>query len=210
VICSATDSAGNTGTGGFTVTVRDGSPGGFGKLAPADEASGLPLSLILSWGESGGATSYEYCVDTSNDSACDYAWIPVGDATSAGLGPLDFDTTFYWQVRAINGSGTTQADAGAWWQFRTGGPTLLEMSFRSLGTYDGWVLEQDETSGKGGTFNATATTGRLGDDGLDRQYRSILDFDTSTLPDDAVVVGVTIRVKRQGIDGTNRSPLMGC
>jgi streptogramin lyase len=80
---------------------------------------------------------------------------------------------------------------------------VLEMSFRSVGANDGWVLEQDEDSGKGGTFDATATTGRLGDDAADRQYRSILDFDTSTLPDNAVITGVTLRIKRQNITGTN-------
>ena len=65
------------------------------------------------------------------------------------------------------------------------------------------MLEQDEDSGKGGTFDATATTGRLGDDAADRQYRSILHFDTATLPDDAVITGVTLRIKRRSITGTN-------
>jgi streptogramin lyase len=78
-----------------------------------------------------------------------------------------------------------------------------QMGFRSEGSGDGWLLEQDEDSGKGGTFDATATTGRLGDDAADRQYRSILDFDTSLLPDDAVVVGVTLKIKKQAIVGTN-------
>ncbi len=31
------------------------------------------------------------------------------------------------------------------------------MTFRSAGAYDGWVLEQDETSGKGGTFDTAST-----------------------------------------------------
>jgi len=43
----------------------------------------------------------------------------------------------------------------------------------------------------------------VGDDATDRQYRSILHFDTSALPDNAVVVGVTIRIRRQAVAGTN-------
>ena len=77
------------------------------------------------------------------------------------------------------------------------------MTFRSVGGYDGWVLEQDETSGKGGTFDAAATTARLGDDASDRQYRAILDFDTSLLPDNAVITEVTVRIKKQALVGTN-------
>jgi hypothetical protein len=77
------------------------------------------------------------------------------------------------------------------------------MSFRSVSTFDGWVLEQDEMSGKGGTVDSASVTGRVGDDDADRQYRAILDFDTSWLPDNAVVTGVTVRIRRQSIVGTS-------
>lgn len=83
-----------------------------------------------------------------------------------------------------------------------GSPVLVEDSFRSVAQNDGWVLEQDETSGKGGTLDAAATTARVGDDASDRQYRAILHFDTAGLPDDAVITGVTLRIKRQSITGT--------
>ena len=43
---------------------------GFGKVAPADEAVGQPLNPTLSWGASSGATSYEYCYDTTDDDTC--------------------------------------------------------------------------------------------------------------------------------------------
>ena len=59
------------------------------------------------------------------------------------------------------------------------------------------------TSGKGGTLDAAAATARLGDDDGDRQYRAILDFNTAGLPDDAVVVGVTLRIRRESLIGTN-------
>ena len=80
---------------------------------------------------------------------------------------------------------------------------FMEASFRSTGAYDGWVRERGEDSGLGGKVDATMSTGRLGDDAYDRQYRTVLDFDTSSLPDDAVVVGVTLKIRRSGAVGTN-------
>ncbi|KAA0252280.1 MAG: hypothetical protein EDM79_21515, partial [Chloroflexi bacterium] len=47
-------------------------------------------------------------------------------------------------------------------------------TFHSSGTQDGWVLESSETSGMGGTMNASAATFDLGDDASNRQYRVIL------------------------------------
>ncbi|GER78438.1 MAG: choice-of-anchor Q domain-containing protein [Anaerolineales bacterium] len=74
-------------------------------------------------------------------------------------------------------------------------------TFRSAGAQDGWVLESSETSNKGGTFNSAATAFRLGDDAARKQYRAILSFNTSSLPDNAVITKVTLKVKRQGVTG---------
>jgi CSLREA domain-containing protein len=87
----------------------------------------------------------------------------------------------------------------------TGGETYTiqkNQTFYSSGLQDGWVLESTEFSNKGGTIDSTATTLRLGDDNLKRQYRSILSFSTgASLPDTAVITKVTLKVKRQGIIG---------
>jgi photosystem II stability/assembly factor-like uncharacterized protein len=75
-------------------------------------------------------------------------------------------------------------------------------TFTSLAAEDGWILESGHTSNKGGTLNATATTLRLGDDRAKKQYRAILSFNTGAgLPDTAVITGVTLRLKRQGVSG---------
>lgn len=76
-------------------------------------------------------------------------------------------------------------------------------TYKSSGSYDGWVLESSETSGTGGTMNATATTISVGDDVSNKQYRSILSFDTSTIPDTAVITSVTLKFKYAGEKGTN-------
>jgi hypothetical protein len=67
---------------------------------------------------------------------------------------------------------------------------------------DGWVLESSENSGKGGSTNSTAKTLRLGDDAAKKQYRSILSFNTgASLPDNAVITKVTLKVRRLGVTG---------
>jgi hypothetical protein len=75
-------------------------------------------------------------------------------------------------------------------------------TFMSVGANDGWILESTETSGLGGTLNSSATTFNLGDDAAKKQYRGILSFSTgATLPDNAVITSVTLKVKRQGVTG---------
>jgi len=76
-------------------------------------------------------------------------------------------------------------------------------NFYSVGTNDGWILESSETSSLGGSINASETTFRLGDDASDRQYRSILSFNTSSLPDNAVITSIVIKIKKQGLVGIN-------
>ena len=94
-------------------------PGAFGKSAPSNGATNRQTSLTLSWAASSGAISYEVCVDTTNDSACAGAWTNVGAATSRTVSGLARRTTYYWQVRANNAGGQTQANAGTWWRFTT-------------------------------------------------------------------------------------------
>ncbi len=79
--------------------------------------------------------------------------------------------------------------------------------FTSVGTDDGWVLESAAGSAKGGSLNATAGTFNLGDDAANRQYRSILHFDTSVLgsilPPTAKIINVTLRIKKNALVGSN-------
>jgi ELWxxDGT repeat protein len=75
--------------------------------------------------------------------------------------------------------------------------------YRPTKSYEGWLLESSENSSIGGGINNSAAVLNLGDDSLNRQYRSILSFDTSTLPDNAMVLGVTLKIRRQGLVGTN-------
>lgn len=104
-----------------SVTQAPAAPGAFGKSSPANGATGQSISPTLSWTASAGATSYEYCIDTTNNNACNTSWVSVGNATSVALGALSYLTPHYWHVRALNSGGTTyaQASATAFWSFTT-------------------------------------------------------------------------------------------
>ncbi len=80
---------------------------------------------------------------------------------------------------------------------------MLSLSLPSIGVNDGWTLESTETSGVGGTMNNTATQLYIGDNATNRQYRSILSFDTSAMPNNAVVTKVTLKFKHIGFTGTS-------
>ncbi len=82
-------------------------------------------------------------------------------------------------------------------------PAPLTKIFKSIGANDGWVLESQKTSERGGTRNASETTFILGDDNRDRQYISILQFSTAALPDNAVVTKVTLMIRSQSYTGAN-------
>ncbi len=106
-----------------TVTVNNSSaalPGAFAKTSPTSGLTGQSTSPTLSWGASSGVTAYEYCYDTTNDNACTN-WVSNGTGVSKTLSGLSLNTTYYWQVRAVNGAGTTYANgnATAFWSFTT-------------------------------------------------------------------------------------------
>ena len=50
-------------------------PGAFHKTAPASGASGQSSAPTLNWTPSAGATSYQYCVDSTNNNICDGPWL---------------------------------------------------------------------------------------------------------------------------------------
>lgn len=103
----------------WTFTTQMAPPGGFSKFIPVDGDSGVAISPTLSWNASSGVTSYEYCYDTSADNVCSSGWIDVGANITASISGLAYNSTYFWQVRAKNAGGSTEADQGTWWSFKT-------------------------------------------------------------------------------------------
>ncbi|HYU32994.1 MAG TPA: S8 family serine peptidase [Thermoanaerobaculia bacterium] len=83
-------------------------------------------------------------------------------------------------------------------------PTTV--TFTSVAAQDGWVLESTETSNLGGSIDANAGTTsalRVGDDNKDKQYKAVVSFDTSGVPDGATIVSATLRLRRGTVSGAN-------
>ena len=87
---------------------------------------------------------------------------------------------------------------------------VLTLNLDSTGPDDGWILESSETSGTGGTMDNTSTTFRLGDEVGNKQYRTILSFNTGQLPDTAVIQTATLKIKQNGTPvGTDPFTILG-
>lgn len=83
------------------------------------------------------------------------------------------------------------------------------LTARSMDVYDGWILESNETSTVGGSMNSASIVFRLGDDIANKQYRAILHFNTSYLPDTAIITKATLKIKKQGLVGTDPFSILG-
>jgi len=83
------------------------------------------------------------------------------------------------------------------------------LTYKSVGLKDGWVLEAGANTGLGGIANNAAAVIRVGDDEANQQYRGILSFDTSSLPDTAVIANATLKLMNQGNVGSDPFSLLG-
>ncbi len=131
-----------------------------------------------------------------------------GDYSSISIDPVDGCT--FWFTNEYYAS-QTAGNSGAW-NTRIGSfkfPSCGTRNFRSVGTYDGWVLESGETTSLGGSLDSTATTFNLGDDASNKQYRAVLSFNTAGLPDNAVIKSVVLKFKLAGQVGSNPFSTLG-
>jgi hypothetical protein len=119
VASNATNLAYADGGAWFTFTTRA-APADFSKIDPVDEETDIPINVALNWQPSATATGYTYCIDTTDDDLCeDDNWILLGDVTSVNPASLKYGISYYWQVKAVNVSGTTFANLDTWWSFST-------------------------------------------------------------------------------------------
>jgi hypothetical protein len=75
----------------------------------------------------------------------------------------------------------------------------VSASFVSVGAYDGWLLETTDGSLKAASANTTDSTLIVGNTPNGRRYRSFLSFNTSPLPDNAVIISAVLTLKMSSI-----------
>ncbi len=129
--------------------------------------------------------------------------------TTDSSGHYSIAVSYNWSgtITPSNPSGVTFSPASKSYTNLTADPAAFNFgivqTFTSVGADDGWVLESSETSEVGGSKDNTNNLLHIGDDGLNRQYRTILSFSTAALPDNAVIQSVTLRVRQYSIIGQN-------
>jgi len=86
------------------------------------------------------------------------------------------------------------------------GSSPVTVTFYSVAAEDGRIWENGETGNAGGGGNSTDNTTaalRVGDTNADEQYKSLVSFDTSSIPDTATITSATLRLVRGTISGTS-------
>jgi hypothetical protein len=158
--------------------------------------------VSLAWTAVSGATFYR--VHRAEVSGGPYTTIQSNwTGTSFTDTGLINGTTYYYVVTATNGAGEgpNSNEASA-----TPVAAPIVVTLTSVAAQDGWVLESGETTNVGGSLDATATTTsalRLGDNNQDRQYKAVVSFDTSSIPDGATILSATLRLRRGTLSGTS-------
>jgi hypothetical protein len=166
----------------FTESVTDVDMGDFTPVV-----SGLTGASVT--GLSGGPKIYTVTVNTgTGDGTLRLDVVPGGGIVDMDINPLT-------GLPYTSGETYTVIEAES-------------ITFRSVGANDGYILESTETSSVGGAMNSTSTVFYLGDGAADKQYRAILHFDLN-LPANAVITSVTLKLKKQGLVGSDPFPTLG-
>jgi hypothetical protein len=161
--------------------------------------------LDLDWYSDGGSGTVPTASPASSGT-CSPGYYYAGEAITLTAHPDASSTVTRWYGTDNNSSTNTTNTvtmpasthyAGAYY-----GAAETSDYFQSVGSQDGWILESTETSNKGGTMSTSGMI-YIGDDKLDRQYKGILSFDTTSLPDGAVINDAWIAIHKSGVIGSN-------
>jgi uncharacterized delta-60 repeat protein len=140
-----------------------------------------------------------YNVDGTLDQSFGTGGVTISDLNNASDSALGGALLPTGQILAV---GSSNGDVLlAQYQGDSTSITTKSATYQTIGGFDGWILESGENTNIGGYMNKLATVINVGDDVRDRQYRSILSFNTISLPDNAVIVSAEVKVKRQGAIG---------
>jgi hypothetical protein len=144
-------------------------PGAFGKTGPVQSSRQSP-SAVLTWMPSANAASYEYCIDSVDNGACDASWVTTGAQLTAAPSGLAAGRSYFWQVRARAGTKTTDANGGVWSRFTTAAafkPFACDVNAdgvrdllwqHTTGALAYWAMNGSATPTSGGQFGPAAPT----------------------------------------------------
>ncbi len=177
-----------TRIGTFHFGTCDGSPETSITASPALVSHSTSASFSFAGTDNGTVASFECALDGAAFSACTSPKVYTG----LGLGKHHFE------VRAIDDLGQPDPTP-AYFNWSV---TYASAKFYSVGSQDGLLRESTPTSNVGG-YASTAGNLTVGDDNYNREFRSVLSFNTASLPDNASVRAIALYLKKASITGTN-------
>lgn len=216
------------GAGGVGIFREDTAWGAYGTVPiqivagpPPVPAVGLSTTSINFGNQTVGTSSAAQTVTVTNTGTGDLHigqltftsdWILSNDtcstATVIPAGTCTFDVAFHpLALGPLTGQISIPSDAASTPDtvaLSGNGIAPMAGNFVSIGGYDGTFLETNETSGIGATPNIPGGFLDAGDSSyFNRQALFVMHFNTSTLPDGAVILGATLQLKQHQIVGTN-------
>jgi len=165
-------------------------------ISPPNGAKVFTGPISFTWNPATYATEYyfEYSGATSGNSG----WISATNY-AVDLKP----GTYFWRVKARNA--LSESGWSETWKLIVVDTPVAPpdgVIFLSGAAYDGWILESGENSNQGGVkSDNNATTLLVGDNEKNRQYLSVISFNTSTLPPNVVITSAQLLLQKQGFVG---------
>ncbi len=138
-----------------------------------------------------GSNSY----DPNNDPIT-YAWQFGDGGTASGATPShQYTVTGVFTVTLTVSDGSLNASDTAKVTVRN-----QPLVYRSIAAEDGYTRESSETSNVGGFLDSSGNF-RVGDHSANQQCIGVVSFDTSSIPDNATIVKVTLTLRRANRTG---------
>ncbi len=146
-------------------------------------------NVKLTWVDGGVTKSVLSASDGSYSLQVPYNW--AGKITPSKVGVTAFSPAYrtYGGVTVNKTAQNYQAN--------------IRANYNSIGAWDGTVVESGQNTGVGGNVNSTLNVVKLGDTAGNAQSLSVLAFDTTSLPDTAVILSVRLKLTLQSVVGVN-------
>jgi len=207
VTAAVTDSGGLSGSAAITVTITAANTSPTVSItAPADGSSFNEGANVTFSGSASDAEDGDLTASLSWSSNLDGA---IGSGGSFSISTLSVGT--HTVTASVTDSGGLSGSAAITVTIAAvGGP--ITVTLNPVAAEEGWVREKSEFSNTGGAAKGNASGSaalRVGDHKKDKQWKTILSFDTSSIPDGAVILSATLRMKRGKVVGTNPFTILG-
>lgn len=154
----------------------------------------------------GGTVSHQWGYRTTSGGAITDISGQTGSSYVLNCASFPATGNYFLVERATPGCGSTLISNEIPVTVTAVGSTPVTVTFNSVASQDGRLWESGENGNVGGGGNSTDNTTaalRVGDTNVDEQYKSIVSFDTSSIPDTATITSATLRLVRGTSSGTN-------